>query len=364
MPAQSLMAELRERARNLGAGEIAALPLKSFARWVDECAERARLGFDCSDWADLQADPLLLLPSARSIIVGYLVYEMDGPPGAETLFGWIHPAYHVWAPSRRIAKTLASALEEKGFRTVANPALPEKAAIASSSLTKYRRNGTVGLEDSATAILPFTLITEAELQTGDEAPDMAAGLSLADSCTSCSSCLATCRTSALQSTARVDPAFCVTFYNEQEDWIPTPIRSAMANRLVGCERCQLGCFRDKKLSRPEDSLLYLPDIVKEDKDRFIHRNKSIYKKYGVGWKTREGLIRAAIIGLGCSGRKDVAVILAELLADSSPIIRGHAAWAIGNLGAREFRDDLQRLFSQEADELVVKELKDALRKIS
>lgn len=43
MPAQSLMAELRERARNLGAGEIAALPIRTFARWVDEGAEQARL---------------------------------------------------------------------------------------------------------------------------------------------------------------------------------------------------------------------------------------------------------------------------------------------------------------------------------
>lgn len=337
MPAQSLMAKLRERARSLGAGEIVALPIRSFARWVDEGAERARLGFDCSDWADLVADPFRLLPSARSIIVGYLTYEMDGPPATGTLFGWIHPAYRVWAPSRRIAKTLASALEENGFRTVANPALPEKSALARSSLAKYRRNGTVGLEDSAMAILPFSLITEAELQTGDEAPDMADGLSLADSCASCSSCLATCKTSALRSTARVDPAFCVTFYNEQEDWIPAPIRSAMANRLVGCERCQLGCFRDKKLSRPEDPLLYLPDIVKEDKDHFVHRNKLIYKKYGVGWKTRDGLIRAAIIGLGCSGRKDAVALLKGLLDDASPIVRGHAAWAIGNLGAGEFR---------------------------
>lgn len=210
-------------------------------------------------------------------------------------------------------------------------------------------------------IVPFALITEAELRIGPGVTVLTPELS--SRCVRCARCLATCPPSALRSTARVDPDHCITFHNELEGWVPASIRRAMANRLVGCERCQTACRPSVDLRRPGDPLLYLPDIAMLDEQGFVRRNEQIRREYGVGWRTREGLVRAAAIGLGCSGVKEVAEVLSRLLLDPSPVVRGQAAWAIGNVGAEDYVDGLLALVRNERNLRVLAEADSAIAEL-
>ncbi len=361
MASRNVFDQLRDKAREIGVAGLAAIPPKVFSHWERERARRESLGFTCPYWAKMSVNPTAILPSARSVVVGYLTHGLTVPPDPATLFGWIHPYYAVWPESsRRAAEVLAAFLEEQGFRAVAHPGLPEKLALVESGLVRYRRNGVVWLDGPSPAIVPFTLVTEAALAGGEERGTAAEPV-LADFCASCRSCPGVCPTSALQAPTLVDPGQCLTYHNEQEGWVPAALRPAMANRLAGCERCQLGCFRGQPLPRPRDPLLYLPDLAKLDEESFHRRNELIGEKYGFRWETRAGLVRAALIGLGCSGRKDVAGLLVDRLDDPSPLIRGHAAWALGNLGAREARGDLERSLARETDDQARRELVEALR---
>ncbi len=50
---------------------------------------------------------------------------------------------------------------------------------------------------------------------------------------------------------------------------------------------------------------------------------------------RRGLVRNACVAAGNAGDPALAPVLTALLADSEPLVRGHAAWALGQIGGAE-----------------------------
>jgi epoxyqueuosine reductase len=55
--------------------------------------------------------------------------------------------------------------------------------------------------------------------------------------------------------------------------------------------------------------------------------------------------------------------LAGALADPEPLVRGHAAWALGQIGRREATDALEAAASRETDPAVQEEIRAALSAI-
>jgi epoxyqueuosine reductase len=50
---------------------------------------------------------------------------------------------------------------------------------------------------------------------------------------------------------------------------------------------------------------------------------------------REGLLRNVAVALGNWGSEEAVPPLTEALADSEALVRGHAAWALGEIGSPE-----------------------------
>ena len=50
---------------------------------------------------------------------------------------------------------------------------------------------------------------------------------------------------------------------------------------------------------------------------------------------RRGLVRNACVAAGNAGDTALVPALVSLLADAEPLIRGHAAWALGRIGGAE-----------------------------
>jgi epoxyqueuosine reductase len=50
---------------------------------------------------------------------------------------------------------------------------------------------------------------------------------------------------------------------------------------------------------------------------------------------RRGLLRNVAVVLGNWGSAEAVPVLAAALSDEEPLIRGHAAWALGRIGTRE-----------------------------
>ena len=71
-------------------------------------------------------------------------------------------------------------------------------------------------------------------------------------CKGCRICLDDCPTGAIRSSDFViDPARCITLFNEYPDPLPAWIPASAHNALVGCLRCQLTCPGNEVAGRPD-----------------------------------------------------------------------------------------------------------------
>ncbi|MCK4742173.1 MAG: HEAT repeat domain-containing protein, partial [Anaerolineales bacterium] len=76
---------------------------------------------------------------------------------------------------------------------------------------------------------------------------------------------------------------------------------------------------------------------------------------------RKGLVRNAIIVAGNARDESATPLLAKLLhSDSEPVVRAHAAWALGQIPGREAQSSLRAAADHETDSIVQGEINQAL----
>ena len=78
---------------------------------------------------------------------------------------------------------------------------------------------------------------------------------------------------------------------------------------------------------------------------------------------RRGLVRNACVAAGNWGDQAAVPALIRLLGDEEPIIRGHAAWALGNTKADEARIIMEKLLRKDTSNKVVTEIKASLESL-
>jgi len=73
---------------------------------------------------------------------------------------------------------------------------------------------------------------------------------------------------------------------------------------------------------------------------------------------RTRLVRNACVAAGNWGSETAVPPLIALLADPEPIVRGHAAWALKQIGGREAETAVAQALRHEADEMARREMAD------
>ena len=165
-------------------------------------------------------------------------------------------------------------------------------------------------------------------------------------CGSCSSCIDICPTQAIVAPYIVDARLCISYLTiEFDGFIPRPLRILMGNRIYGCDDCQMVCpwnqhaakftlklddlQTDVDLLKPrgENHLPNLVSLLRLDDDGF----RQLFRKSPIKRTKRAGLLRNVCIAMGNSGNDVFVDHLLAVLEDEEPLIRGHAAWALGRL---------------------------------
>lgn len=185
-------------------------------------------------------------------------------------------------------------------------------------------------------------------------------------CGQCTRCLVACPTGAFPSPYVLDSRRCISYLTiELAGPIPVELRSGIGNRIFGCDICNETCPYNRSASRtdgwrepldPDIAAPYLLDLVALDESGFRRR----FASSPVTRTRRRGLLRNVCVALGNWGADEAVSGLGRALGDVEPLIRGHAAWALGRVGTNRAVDALGTALRRETDASVQAEVISAL----
>lgn len=367
--------------------------------------------------AEVSSHPDALLPGAQSIITLAMCYlsEQPGetsdsmPRGRISRYAW-GDDYHEIIKAR--LEQFATWLSEYARKEISNDVetrmfvdtgrMVDRAVAQRAGLGWYGKNTNILTKGWGSWVFLAEIVTNLPLQ---------ADIPLKTSCGNCEICLHACPTQALPAPYVLDNTRCISFLTiELRGSIPLELRPLMGNLIFGCDICQEVCpvntVAERRLGlkndlgsraggsyveselhapQPEDGkqapgstkmismlphkafhpraavgsspeLIPLLSLTEEQfRERFRHSPIRRTK--------RRGLLRNVCVALGNIGDQQAVPALIGALHDHEPLVRGHAAWALGRIGGEESKQVLQLVLPVEEDLEVQKEIRCALADI-
>lgn len=380
-PDGRLTATLKEQARIEGFNRVGILPggparrLDAYLRYIAG-GLHGEMGYLARpDRVARRRDPGIILPDVRSIIVVGLDYhtfaippELAADPsrGRISNYAWNVDYHEVMTP--RLEALAAWLRAQPGAGDVSSRLYVDTGAILERDHGETAGLGFTGKNTmlidprrGSWFFLGVLLTTQAlEYDSPPEArPDM-------PSCGNCTSCLAACPTTAFPAPFVLDARRCISYLTiELKGWIPRELRSLMGNWVYGCDVCQEVCPFNR-FARPTAEPAFYPvdltsaaplllELLTLDEEAFARR----FERSPIKRIKRGRLVRNACVAAGNWGSREAAPALISLLADGDPLVRGHAAWALGRIGGAEAGAALAHALTVETHDEVRRELMEA-----
>ncbi|MGC4191529.1 MAG: tRNA epoxyqueuosine(34) reductase QueG [Thermomicrobiales bacterium] len=338
----------------------------------DGLAERVSAHIDAGhldglDWytkerGQIASDVRNLHPTAQSILsvgINYWPGATEKPDdgiarGRISRYAWGRDYHRV---IKRRLKLLHTRLEEHvghpvEARTLVDTArIVERAVAARSGLGWFGKNACIISPGFGSWLLLGELIVDLDL-VPDEPIDK--------HCGRCTFCLDRCPTGAIVAPFTIDAPRCISFLTiEERGPIPHDLRPKMGDWVYGCDVCQEVCPYTGNATIAND-----PDLMPASLDNAwpsLHwLLRMTEEEFGATYfgtpvprTKRRGLARNAAIAIGNTGTdEDISVLIEVLETHDEPLVRGHAAWALGRLGGRTARLALERARTGDPDETV------------
>ncbi|MCA9592659.1 MAG: tRNA epoxyqueuosine(34) reductase QueG [Myxococcales bacterium] len=313
-----------------------------------------------------RADPRALFPDAQTVIAVALPHGAGAVPLRTGPTGRIAryargADYHdvIRDKLRQLAQHAADAVGRPVRARVCVDTAPllEREAAARAGLGFIAKSTLLLAPGLGTYFLLGALLVDVELPSS--AP-------VAPGCGSCRACLDACPTNAFVNAHVLDARRCISYLTiEQPGAIPRELRSAIGTRVFGCDVCQEVCPHNQSPTpRPvAPELAASPERQDLDLVALLELSSSAYRRLVAGSALRRvhraQLQRNAAVALGNAGDPRATEPLARALESSRyPLVRAHAAWALGALGSG--REALERAAESDPDPSVREEAKSAL----
>jgi epoxyqueuosine reductase len=164
----------------------------------------------------------------------------------------------------------------------------------------------------------------------------------------------------------MDARRCISYLTiELKGPIPRELRPLIGNRVYGCDICQEVCpWNSFAAPSTEEAFLAREGL---DGPSLIEWMTMTQEEFSARFKgspikraKRRGLLRNVAVALGNWGSPEAIPALAVALNDEEPLIRGHAAWALGRIGTEAAWQALRGRAEVEADAWVLTEIEEAL----
>ena len=293
-----------------------------------------------------------ILPEARSVIAVALNYYQGE-----------HPEFRSWAPVARYAwgrdyhdvmtprleKLLAfvqevSGPEVRGKIYVDTGPVLERDLAARAGLGWIGKNTNLLHPKLGSFFFIGVILTTAEL-TFDAA--------LPDRCGSCRACLDVCPTQAFVAPYVLDARRCISYLTiENKGPIPEKLREGMGEWIFGCDLCQTVCPWNRKAPETREPAFHPTQRLPELSELLELDDADVRQRFAGTPLTRpkrRGLLRNLAVALGNRRDPETVPALSRALADSEPLVRQHAAWALGRVNTQAARAALTQARNREQD---------------
>jgi len=375
--------ELKQHAYNCGIDLIGITTPESFPRYISELETRKfmyqeRYGTRMEQWIKM-AQPSELLPNAKSLIVIGFYYLTDDcldqskPGDPHGIIGRVILHGHLGIVKGMIK--IISFLKERKFNVVAG--VHRKEAVVRSGLGFIGKNTLAINRKFGSYVAYQCLVTDAALECDSS--------TTIESCEDCDECLKACPTKAIYAPYKLDPRKCLTYLLTHPD-IPTDLLDKTENSILGCDRCEQACPKNKGLV-PKTNLecafpppIHVsPSLVPflEMEEEYFQNEiiKVTFAKFSLGEITRSDEMvpetfifagnkrrlyqRNALLALAFAKDEKTIPAIVKVLDGRDYFLRFYAAWALSKMKYNEEAERaLQEALQKEPDEAFRRQLQE------
>jgi epoxyqueuosine reductase len=328
--------ELELLAGELGIDVVGAAPAEPYEETERHIEERRARGL----FADMRftmaqpevsCHPESLLPNARTVISAALCYYAEEPartPGDGRLprYTW----FDAYAELREKLDALGRRLGGEYRVLVDDNAHVDREAAARSGVGFYGKNTMLITRRHGSWVVLGALVTDVGIEPTPR---------LDLDCGSCTLCIEACPTGALDEPGVLHSSKCLSHSTQASAPIPEDHRAELGAQVYGCDICQDVCPWNRGVEKrragrkpPEaaEPHVSLVDWLQAEQDELVGH----YDRLFVPKKDVRYLRRNALVALGNTGGPEHRAAVEPFLADSDPLLREHAAWALARIDER------------------------------
>jgi epoxyqueuosine reductase len=286
-----------------------------------------------------------------------------GGRGRVAAYAWGED-YHTVLPPRleRLAQKISAMLEHpirQRHYTDTGPILERDLAQA-AGLGWIAKNTCLISPDAGSFFFLAELMLDVEIE-----PDPAFPY---DRCGSCRRCIEACPTACILPDRTIDATRCISYLTiENKGPIPPELRPQVGNWIFGCDVCQEVCPWNLRFAPTAGDPAFAPrpgfpnPILRDELKLAPGEFNLKFKNSPILRARRRGYLRNVCVALGnqpdAGSVPDLVLILESEL---EPLVRSHAAWALGRIHNAATRVALEKSLKAEMDVHVLVEIREAL----
>ena len=342
-----IRARLAARALELGFAHVgvAGIELAEDERRLDDWLAAGRHGAMeyMARHGPKRSRPAQLLPGTLRVISARMDYWPEAAQPAHQVLGDDSLGYvSRYALGRDYHKTMRKALQRLAdflaliIRPHGHRVYTDSAPVLEKALARNAGLGWIGKHTNLIAREAGSYFFLGEIYTDLELPLDAPGSA---HCGSCTACMPACPTGAIVAPWQLDARRCISYLTiELHGPIPVELRSALGNRIYGCDDCQLVCPWNRyarAAANPDFKVRHgldaprLADLFGWSAAQFSARMRgsAIFRLGFERW------LRNIAVALGnAASTAEVLTALEARRTDPSLLVREHVHWALARHG--------------------------------
>jgi len=339
---KNLTLDVKRRARELGfdqvgIAKVGPLPRAEFLGERLSRSYQGEMGYLARD-PERRADPSRYDPGAKSVVcVALNYYSGPRPPtgpsdGVISRYAWGRDYHDVLGDRLRDLRDFIASRGAKARVCVDTSAVLEKLWARQAGIGWQGKHTNLISKELSSWFFLGEVLVDQELEPDAPFED--------DHCGTCTACIDVCPTRAIVAPYVLDARKCISYLTiEHRGPIPLELRPLMGNLIFGCDLCLDVCPWNKFAQVTKDPAFQpRPDLSAPKLVEFLGMTdvefRARFKGSPILRAKRAGFLRNVCVALGNSGDASaIPDLIAKAMVDLDPLVRAHAAWALGRLKA-------------------------------